>query len=311
MNHDSIKIRTPATVANVSCGLDSLGYAISNPADVITIKKTDHSGLRITLAGVKSQSIPTHPEKNTAGKSVLSLLKFVDKKQGFHIHIEKGIPPGSGLGSSAASAVGAAFGVNHLLGSPLKSEDLLIHCVHGESVSSGTGHADNVAPALLGGIVLVRSCFPLDVIKLPVPENLISINVMPDFAIFTHESRRVLPKQVLLKSAIQQAGNLSGFTASLYSNDFELMNRSLVDLFAEPKRSLLIPGYDKVHKSAMDSGAIGCGISGSGPSIFSLSDSMEKAKAIGNAMVKSFKDAKLNSELFISPVHLSPPKILD
>lgn len=311
MLKESIKVRAPATVANVSCGFDCLGYAISDPADIVTISKNNNQGIEISILGMKAETIPKIAEKNTAGKAILSLLESLNIKQGFKVHIEKGIHPGSGLGSSAASAVGAVFGANVLLDSPLVLEDLLIHCINGETVSSGIAHADNVAPALLGGFILVRSYDPLDILRLPIPENLLSINVLPDYIVNTKDARDILPKDISLTSAVKQSGNLSGFIAGLYENDFALMGRSMVDLFAEPVRSSLIPGYDLVRQSAMDSGAIGCGISGSGPSVFALSDSFDKANSIGNAMVGSFKKVGLESKLFISPVHTSPPIILD
>ena len=311
MLKESIKVRAPATVANVSCGFDCLGYAISDPADIVTISKNNDQGIEISIFGMKAETIPKIAEKNTAGKAILSLLESLNIKQGFKVHIEKGIHPGSGLGSSAASAVGAVFGANILLDSPLVLEDLLIHCINGETVSSGIAHADNVAPALLGGFILVRSYDPLDILKLPIPENLLSNNVLPDYIVNTKDARDILPKDISLTSAVKQSGNLSGFIAGLYENDFALMGRSMVDLFAEPVRSSLIPGYDLVRQSAMDSGAIGCGISGSGPSVFALSDSFDKANSIGNAMMGSFKKAGLESKLFISPVHTSPPIILD
>jgi homoserine kinase len=311
MTIDSIKIRTTATVSNVCCGFDCLGYAIPDPADNVTITKKETSGIEITLSGLKAESIPTNPEQNTAGKSILSLLESLKLDQGFNVHIEKGIHPGSGLGSSASSAVGAVFGANKLLDSPLKTEELMVHCMNGEIVSSGTVHADNVAPALLGGFILVRSYDPLDIIKLPVPKNLISINVLPDYIVNTREARELLPEQIPLSTAIMQSGNFSGFISGLYENNFELMGRSMVDLFAEPVRSNLIPGYESVHQSAMDNGAIGCGISGSGPSIFALSDSKEKAIAVGNGMVTAFQNVGLDSKLYIAPIHSFPPKILD
>jgi len=308
---ESIKVRAPATVANVSCGFDCLGYAISDPADIVTISKKIDPDIEISISGMKADTIPTITEKNTAGKALLSLLEGLNIKQGFKVHIEKGIHPGSGLGSSAASAVAAVFGANKLLDSPLQLEDLLIHCMNGEIVSSGYSHADNVAPALLGGFILVRSYDPLDVLKLPIPENLLSINVLPDYIVNTMEARAILPKEITLTSAIKQCGNLSGFIAGLYEKDFTLMSRSMVDFFAEPFRSSLIPGYNAVRKSAMASGALGCGISGSGPSVFALSDSLNKANIIGEAMVSSFKEAGLESKLYISPVNTLPPKILD
>ncbi len=311
MLRESIKVRANATVANVSCGFDCLGYAISEPADIVRISKKNSPGIKISISGKKADTIPLTPKNNTAGKALLSLLESLNIKQGFKVHIDKGIHPGSGLGSSAASAVGAVYGANKLLNSPLKTEELIEHCMVGEIVSSGTSHADNVAAALLGGFILVRSYNPLDIIKLPVPKKLVSINVLPDYILNTKEARKILPTHLPLSSAIEQAGNISGFIVGLYEQDLNLLGRSMVDLIGEPVRSILIPGYESVHKSAMDLGAIGCGISGSGPSVFALSDSIDKANLIGHKMVKSFKNVGLESELFISSIHKSSPQILD
>ena len=311
MANKLIKVKAPATVANVSCGFDCIGYAISKPSDIVTIEKQDQLGIEISMSGIKYESIPVDPENNTAGKAIISLLNTLGSKQGFKVHIEKGIPPGSGLGSSAASAVAALVGVNELLGKPLKQDELLVHGMAGEAVASGGFHADNIAPALFGGIILIRSYEPLDILHLPVPKNLFSTAVLPDFEVNTRDARRMLPERVPLKSAVEQAGNLAGFTLGLHESDFDLLGRSMVDLFAEPIRAELIPGYHAVQQTAMDCGAIGCGISGSGPSLFALSDSFEKAEKIGANMVKAFKNAGLNSVAYHSPIHTHPPEIVD
>ena len=311
MLNNSIRIRATASVANVSCGFDCIGYAISVPGDIVTLKKQDKPGIEISMSGLKSESISLDPEKNTAGKGILSLLDTLGSKQGFKVHIEKGIPPGSGIGSSSASAAAAVFGANELLGNPLSLNELLVHGMAGEAVASGGFHADNIAPALFGGIILIRSYDPLDILNLPVPENLFSTAVLPDMTINTREARQILPKDVPLSSAVEQAGNLAGFTLGLHESDFDLLGRSMVDHLAEPHRAKLIPGYENVRQSALDSGAIGCGISGSGPAVFALSDSLEKAEQIGNAMVHTFQNSGLNSTAYCSPIHTDPPEILD
>ncbi|MDP7564586.1 MAG: homoserine kinase, partial [Candidatus Marinimicrobia bacterium] len=218
--------------------------------------------------------------------------------------------PGSGLGSSAASAAAAIVGVNVLLNNPSSLKELLVHGMAGEAASAGVEHADNVAPALFGGIILIRSYNPLDILELPVPDSLFSTTVLPDFTVNTREARSILPKHVPLKTAIAQAGNLAGFTLALHNGDFDLLGRSMVDHLAEPHRAKLIPGYDHVRQSAIDTGAIGCGISGSGPSVFALSDSLEKAEKIGLAMVNAFKNSGLTSQSYCSPIHTQPPEIL-
>ncbi|MBC8322902.1 MAG: homoserine kinase [Candidatus Marinimicrobia bacterium] len=310
MANKSIIVKAPATVANVSCGFDCIGYAINEPGDILTIEKQDNPGIVISISGSKSDSIPVVPENNTAGKAILSLLDALGSKQGFKIHIEKGIPPGSGIGSSAASAAAAVVGANELLDKPLNNGELLVHGMAGEAVASGGFHGDNIAPSLFGGIILIRSYDPLDILKLPVPEDLFSTAVLPDMIINTKEARQMLPKNVPLESAVEQAGNLAGFTLGLHESDFDLLGRSMVDLFAEPHRAKLIPGYENVRQSAMDTGAIGCGISGSGPAVFALSDSLEKAKNIGLAMVSTFKNSGLTSQSYCSPIHTQPPEIL-
>lgn len=311
MPEKSIRVQATATVANVSCGFDCIGYAISEPSDIVTIKRKNKPGLEINISGPKSESIPTNPEKNTAGKAILSYLHTIKKDQGCIIKIKKGIPPGSGIGSSAASAAAAVFGINKLMGSPLQLGDLLVHGISGEAVASGGFHADNIAPALFGGIILIRSYDPLDILNLPVPKNLYSTSVLPDFTVNTKDARRMLPKRVPLKSAIEQAGNLAGFTVGLYNADFDLLGRSMIDRFAEPVRSKLIPAYHIVQQAAMDNGAIGCGISGSGPALFSLCDSEDKSKKVGIAMVEAFRRNGLDSILYSSPIHNNPPEILD
>lgn len=311
MPNDSIRIRATATVANVSCGFDCIGYAIAEPADILIIEAQNKQGVNITVSGPKADSIPMRAEHNTAGKAILSILNSLDGDRGFKVHIEKGIPPGSGIGSSAASAAAAVVGVNELLGNPLKHEDLLVHSMAGEAVASGGFHADNVAPSLFGGINLIRSYDPLDILKLPIPKNLFSTVVLPDFEVNTMEARRMLPKHVPLKSAVDQAGNLAGFILGLHESDFDLLGRSMVDLFAEPIRAELIPGYHDIRLKALNAGAIGCGISGSGPSIFALSDSLGKAEKIGDAMVNGFKKVGLKSTAYCSSIHPKPPEILD
>ncbi len=311
MAHNSIRIKGTASVANVSCGFDCLGYAITDPGDILTISTINKRALDISISGFRSESIPTLPEKNTAGKAILSLLDELNSKQGFDIHIEKGIPPGSGIGSSAASAVAAVFGVNELLGNPLQLDELLVHAMAGEAVASGGFHADNVAPALFGGLILIRSYDPLDIVKIPVPKNIWSSVVLPDFSINTWDARNLLPTHIPLKIAVEQAGNLAGFTLGLTTKNLDLVGRSMVDLFAEPVREKLIPNFYAIKNAALESGAIGCGISGSGPSLFALSDSEDSARNIGLAMQNAFSDPGLQSQLYCSPISNQPPIILD
>ena len=311
MINKSIRVNATASVANVSCGFDCLGFSIKGPSDVIRIEEKKTAGIEIIVTGKKSNDIPLDPKKNTAGKALLSFLNEVSEEPKYKIHIEKGIPPGSGLGSSAASAVSSVFGINALLDYPLNDHELLIHAMEGESAASGSLHADNVAPVLFGGIVLIRSYDPLDTISLPVPENLFCTAVLPDVAVNTFEARKILPENITLGSAVEQSSNLAGFIAGLYEEDYELIGKSMIDLFAEPHRSKLIPHYMKLKNSAFESGAIGCGISGSGPSIFALSKSEEIAENIGENFCNSYIKYGINSISYHSKINLDPPKILD
>tara|TARA_Y100000590_G_scaffold254976_1_gene286271 strand:+ start:1013 stop:1948 length:936 start_codon:yes stop_codon:yes gene_type:complete len=308
---ESIKVAASGTVANVSCGFDCLGYSIEKPNDIVIIKASSKPKIKLSVKGNKSDKIPLIPEKNTAGKAIISMLNSLDIKKGFNIIINKGIPPGSGIGSSAASAAAALYGVNQLLDKPLTNKDLIIHGMVGEQVASGSFHADNIAPALLGGIVLVNSYDPLEIHKLPVPDNLISTIALPDFSINTKEARGLLPKKVPLKSAVKQASNLAAFTISLYQNDYNLMGKAMTDFFAEPVRSELIPGFKSVYNVAMHAGAIGCGISGSGPSIFALSENKDLGKKIGDLMHKEFQKNGINSITYTSKINQNSPIILD
>tara|TARA_Y100001970_G_scaffold164574_1_gene201074 strand:+ start:1015 stop:1950 length:936 start_codon:yes stop_codon:yes gene_type:complete len=308
---ESIKVAASGTVANVSCGFDCLGYSIEKPNDIVIIKASSKPKIKLSVKGNKSDKIPLIPEKNTAGKAIISMLNSLDIKKGFNIIINKGIPPGSGIGSSAASAAAALYGVNQLLDKPLTNKDLIIHGMVGEQVASGSFHADNIAPALLGGIVLVNSYDPLEIHKLPVPDNLISTIALPDFSINTKEARGLLPKKVPLKSAVKQASNLATFTISLYQNDYNLMGKAMTDFFAEPVRSELIPGFKSVYNVAMHAGAIGCGISGSGPSIFALSENKDLGKKIGDLMHKEFQKNGINSITYTSKINQNSPIILD
>ncbi|MFH1852551.1 MAG: homoserine kinase [Candidatus Neomarinimicrobiota bacterium] len=308
---DSIRIRATASVANVSCGFDCLGYAIPVPGDTITIRRRLRPGLTISVSGTNAARIPLQPEKNTAGKAILSLLEELGSAAGFQVDIAKGIPAGSGLGSSAASAAAAVTGVNLLLGSPLSANSLIVHGMAGEAVASQALHADNVAPALLGGIILIRSYDPLDILQLPVPEWLYSTVVLPELTINTGSARSILPDRVPLRQAVTQAGNLAGFTLGLVNGDFDLLGRSMVDLLAEPYRQALIPGFAAVRRAALDNGAIGCGISGSGPALFALSGSATVAEIVGRKMRAEFRNAGLASICYSSPISSRPPAILD
>jgi len=308
---NKIKIRANASIANLSCGFDCLGLSIEKPYDEITLEFNNSDKLLISISGKKSKQIPIDPEKNTAGKAILSFMHSLGENKGVNIHINKGIPPGSGIGSSAASAAAAVVGINELFGNPYDLKNLIFHGMAGEEVASGSFHADNIAPTILGGIRLIRSYEPLEILNLPIPKKLVCIVVLPDFTINTYDARNMLPKRVPLKSAIEQAGNLAGFTIGLYKEDYKLMSRSMIDLFAEPVREKLIPGFKKIQSVLKYEDIIGCGISGSGPAVFALSNNLENSKKIKKIIVDEFKKIGINSIGYISKVQTLSPQIIE
>ena len=305
---EEIKIFAPATVANVSCGFDVLGLCLDTVGDEMIIKKTTLKGVRINK--IIGQDLPLETENNVAGVAVLALLKKVNVDCGFEIEIHKNIKPGSGIGSSAASSAGAVFGVNKLLGEPFSLEELVPFAMEGEKLASGTAHADNVAPALLGGFTLIRSYTPLDIIKIDAPSALYATVIHPQIEVKTSDSRSVLKQNVSLKQAVTQLGNLGGLISGLHTGNYELIGRSLHDELVEPNRSILIPEFENVKKAAIESGALGGGISGSGPSIFALSKGEETANKVGHAMAKIYNRLQINFDIHVSKVNSNGIKIL-
>ncbi|RZS93762.1 homoserine kinase [Aquimarina brevivitae] len=296
-----IKIFSPATIANLSCGFDVLGCCLDTIGDEMKVSLTDTP--RISIEIINGANLPTDPEKNVAGVATKALLEHLGKNVGVHITITKGIKAGSGIGSSAASSAGAVWAVNQILGSPLKAKELIPFAMEGERAASGNAHADNVAPALLGGFTLVRSYDPLEVIGLPSPADLYATVIHPHIEIKTSDSRSVLKKNVTLEQAITQWGNLGGLIAGLYTNDYGLIGRSLKDVIIEPLRSILIPAFKEVQYEAVIAGALGCGISGSGPSIFALSKGREIAHKVGQFMGEVYATTKLDYDIHISKIN--------
>jgi homoserine kinase len=277
-----IKAFAPASVANVSCGFDVLGFAMDKVGDILELELLEKSEIRIDpIQGPGNLS--TDPEKNVCGVIAKAMLSQLNTPFGLRLKLQKGILPGSGLGSSAASSVVTAFAINALFHKPFNQTELIEFAMLGEKLASGTAHADNVAPALLGGFVAVRSYNPLDVIKIPVPDELYCTVIHPKIEVRTELSRNILKKQVELKTAIKQWGNVAGLIAGLYSSDYSLIGRSLTDYIVEPIRSLLIPGYHELTQFALLAGALGSGISGSGPSVFSLCKGLESAQKVAEA----------------------------
>ena len=305
-----IHVYAPATVANVACGFDILGFAVDSPGDEVILRTKKEPGVSIAKITGDQGKLPLDPKKNTAGVAILSFLKRLKSNQGIEIELHKKMPLGSGLGSSAASAVAGAFAVNGLFGNPLKKEELLPFALEGERLACGFAHADNAAPALFGGFVLIRSYSPLDVIKIPTPEKLFCTIVHPQIEIRTEYARKILKDEIPLKDAIIQWGNIAGLITGLMKSDYGLIERSMQDVIIEPVRSILIPKFKEIKNAALEAGALGCGISGSGPSIFALSISNKIAKAVGTAMQRNFRSLEIESEIYISKINQQGPRIL-
>lgn len=301
MAQDKIKVFAPASVANVSCGFDILGFPIESTGDTIEVAKTEEQGIFIEPISGPGE-LSTNPEKNVCGVVAKAMLKEAHAQHGVSIKLTKGILPGSGLGSSAASSAGAVYAINKLLGEPFTDIQMVEFAMLGEALASGTPHADNVAPALLGGFVAIRSYGPLDIIKIPVPEQLYVTVIHPKIELRTELSRNILKKQVDLKTAIKQWGNIAGLISGLYSEDYELIGRSLSDYIVEPVRSLLIPGFHEITTAAKQAGGLGTGISGSGPSIFALSKGEKNAREVSKAMAAVADELKIPFDTHVSSI---------
>ena len=305
---DQIELFSPASVANVSCGFDVLGFCLDHIGDIMQISKTKTTG--ITIGKVTGQNLPKDPSKNVASVAGLALLKETPSEFGFQIDIDKKIKPGSGIGSSAASAAGAVFGINELLGNPYTRKELIRFAMVGEAIASGAAHADNLAPVLLGGFTLVRSNVSLDVIKLPNPSQLVATIIHPKIELKTLHSRAILKETIPLNKAIEQWGNLGGLISALYTDDYELLSRSLEDKIIEPYRAMLIPKFEETRQAALNAGALGSGISGSGPSIYALSKGRETAEKVGAAMESIYKSMNLDYQLYLSEINTKGIKVL-
>lgn len=306
---NEIKIFSPATVANVACGFDVLGFCLDSVGDDMVIRKTDKKGIHITK--IEGFELPYEAELNVAGVSALAMYDAIDVDFGFEIEIYKNIKPGSGIGSSAASAVGSVFGMNELLGRPFNKTQLTEFAIKGEAIASKCEHADNLAPALFGGFTLVKSIAPVQILEIPSPDDLYATIIHPQIEIKTSESRAVLPKGVPLSDAITQWANLGSLVHALHTSDYDLISDSLNDVIVEPYRCTLIPHFNEVKKAAIDSGALGAGISGSGPSIFSLSKSMQTALNVKDAMNDIYINTGIEFEIHVSKINTEGVKIID
>lgn len=309
MIKESIRVFAPATVANVGCGFDILGFALEKPGDEVILKPNDKKRVIITHINGDGGRLPLEAEKNTAGVAVLKMLEALNSKQGISIEIHKNIGLGSGLGSSASSSVAAAFALNILLNKPFEIKELLPFTMEAEKIACGSAHADNVAPSLLGGFVLVRSYNPLDIIRIPYPEELYCTVIHPAIELRTEDSRNALPKMIELKNAVIQWGNIAGLVSGLMMKDFALISRSLQDVIAEPARAGLIPGFYELKKAAMKAAALGCSISGSGPSVFALCKDKSSAEEAGKNMKTTMNDMGISNNIYTSKINALGPQI--
>ena len=307
----SVKAIAPATVANVSCGFDIFGFAVEAPADEVILTLKKEPGVVIKTITGDGGKLPMESDKNTSGVAVEAFLKEIDANAGVEIVLNKKLPLGSGMGSSAASSAAALVAINHLHDNPFSREQLLPFAMEAERVACGSAHADNVAPSLMGGFVLIRGYDPLDVTKIPTPSNLYCTLVHPHLELKTSDSRRVLKSAIPLKDAITQWGNIAGLVVGLMKPDYGLIMRSLNDVVAEPIRSVLIPGFASIKAAAIRSGALGCGISGSGPTIFALSTEYSIANNVAQTIQQQFADMNLKSDVFVSKINDAGARVVE
>ena len=307
INSNKIKVSSPGTVANLVCGFDVLGLCLDAPYDEMEMSIIKER--KVILKSADDFSLPTDPMQNTAGAPLVEMLQELDADFGFEVLIKKNIKPGSGIGSSAASAAGAVVAANILLNNIFSKEQLVRFAMSGEKVASGVKHADNVAPCIYGGITLIRSIFPLDIFPIPAPNLWVSV-VHPQIEVRTSDARQILRKEVLLKDAIKQWGNIAGLVAGFMKNDYGLIGRSLEDVIIEPVRSILIPGFADVKKQSKAAGALGGGISGSGPSIFMLSSNEATAIAVQKEMNRIYNNIGLDHHVYVTTINQEGVKII-
>ena len=302
-----IKIAVPATVANLVCGFDILGMALNDPLDIMELELIDEPV--INIKHTDDYGLPEDAGKNVAGVALQALMDEYGNGIGFNVTVHKNVKPGSGLGSSAAGSAGAVVAANHLLNDHFTKEDLVRFAMYGEKLATGVKHADNVAPCIYGGITLVRSVFPLDIISLNAPNLFVTV-VHPQIEVKTADARQILRKEVQLKNAIKQWGNIAGLVAGILKNDIPLIGRSLEDVIIEPVRSILIPGFDEVKKKSKAAGALGGGISGSGPSIFMLSENENIANLVEQVMADIYTVLGIEYKTYVTSINSQGVKII-
>lgn len=298
---DTVTAFAPASTGNVAVGFDILGHAISGVGDIVRVARTTEPGIRIGSISGCVEHLPTDPADNTATRGLIRFCNEVGVTAGLAVDIIKGIPLGSGMGGSAASAVAGAMAANALFGNPLTMQELLPVAIEGETAATTDVHADNVAPSLFGGLVLVTGTKPPRITRIPVPQVIRCVVVHPRLQIETRQAREILKPNCELKTAVEQSGNLAGFIAGCFSNDLELIRRSLVDVLVEPQRKHLVPGFDNVKSAALGCDALGCSLSGSGPSVFAWCEE-ERAQAVAKAMSAAFAEQGIATECWISPI---------
>ena len=302
-----VVVKCPATVANLVCGFDILGMALQEPYDFMKLRLKQEPG--ITIINKDAYNLPTEPEKNVAGVVLLSILEKLEEPLGFEVEIEKHIKPGSGLGSSAASAAGAAVAANHLLGNRFSNDELVQFAMNGEKLASGVKHADNITPCITGGVTLIRSIHPLDIVPIASPDLFVAV-VHPQIEVKTSDARQILRKEVLLKDAIKQWGNIAGLVAGFEKGDTGLIGRSLEDVIIEPVRSILIPGFDEIKMRSKEAGALGGGISGSGPSIFMLCTTKETATEVASIMEHVFTKLGIDFKTYVTTINKNGTEVI-
>ncbi len=297
---NEVKVLSPATVSNVVCGFDCLGFALEEPYDEMTVRKIDERAIRII--NHDEYGLPDDPAKNVAGVALQELIDAAQIDFGFEVEIAKHIKPGSGIGSSSASSCGAVVAANRLLGDRFSMLELVDFAMEGEKLASGTKHADNVAPCIFGGFTLVRSVEPLDIVPLDFPPLFATV-IHPQIEIKTSEARAILPQMVSLKDAVRNWSNLGSFVAALEKGDLDLISRSMEDTIVEPARKSLIPKFDEVKSASLSAGALGGGISGSGPSIFMLSKTQETAQNVETTMHEVYSKTGIEFNIYVSKIH--------
>jgi homoserine kinase len=300
----------PASVSNVACGFDIMGFALDQPGDQVTVRFT--RGRNVTIRSITgcTSTLPMDATKNTAGAPVIAMLKHCGSRQGIEIEIRKGLPAGTGIGSSAASAVAATVACDALLGAGLSKNELLDFALHGERIASGGTHVDNLSPSLWGGFVLVRGYNPPDIVQIPVAAPLWCVIIRPHMEIRTSDARRILPKSVPLSDVVRQTGNAAGLVAGLMSGNFGLISRSLHDVIAEPARRHLVPSFAEMKAAALEAGALGCSLSGSGPAVFALATSPELAGRIGHAMGAVLERISRPHSIIVSGINNTGARII-